>query len=458
MFPNSKHRMSFDLHLKEQKALALYCLKWCALGTWVGVLSGTASAAFLAALGWATNTRVQHPLLLWGLPLAGAATGWVYSRYGKSVEGGNNLVLDTIHDPKQAIPFRMAPLILVSTVATHLFGGSAGREGTAVQMGGTLATASVGPLRLSRLDHRVLIMAGVAGGFGSVFGTPIAGMVFGMEVLAVGRMQYDGLLPCLVASFVGDLVCRKLGIQHHLYSVSTVPDLESITLPLVVLAGVFFALASQMFIEATAYVHRTVNKWIPMPWLRTAAGGLAVALLGTILGSEYLGLSLPLIERSFDVQSQAPWVFAVKILLTAITLGCGFKGGEVTPLFCIGATLGSAFAGITHQPTSFFAGLGFVAVFAGAANTPLACAIMGIELFGAKMAVPLAITCSISYILSGHRGIYLSQRISTRKGESADGEKMQTLRQNRTGIVASENVVLEVGGFVISEDPSEEKS
>lgn len=384
--------------------------KWVVLGAWVGLLSGGASALFLHALGWATAYREAHPALLFGLPFAGALIGWVYFRFGQSVEGGNNLLLERVHEPGDRIPLRMAPLILLSTVATHLFGGSAGREGTAVQMGGTLANLAQGPLRLSDSDHRCLIQCGISGGFGSVFGTPLAGMVFGLEVLTVGRLSYAGLLPCFIASLVGDLVCRGLAVAHTAYALPT-PTPTPLLWLWVVVAGCLFGATSRAFSALTHAVQTVSKRLVPSYWLRPLLGGVAVIVLTYLVGNpSYLGLGLPLIAQSFRPEGVVLWAFALKLLFTAVTLGTGFKGGEVTPLFCIGATLGAALAQLTGQPTAVFAALGFVAVFAGAANTPLTCIVLGIELFGAPLALPLAAVCILSYLLSGQPGIYRSQR------------------------------------------------
>ena len=426
--------MSIRINHREQFALAWSLLKWSLLGAWVGAVSGCASALFLTALSWATDYRVAHPWLLWGLPVAGLVIGLVYERFGKSVAGGNNLLLERIHSPEGAVPFRMAPLILISTVATHLFGGSAGREGTAVQMGGSLADLATLPLRLSRQDRRLLLMSGISGGFGSVFGTPLAGTVFGLEVLSVGRMRYDALVPCLVASYVGDVVCRAWGVHHHLYSAGPVPTLTPWLWLLIAVAGMLFGGASLLFAELTHAIQKQMAARIRAPWLRPFCGGIALIVLTDLIGNhQYLGLGLPLIEQSFTPEGVFLGAFALKLLFTALTLGTGFKGGEVTPLFCIGATLGSAFAKVTGQPTGFFAALGFVAVFAGAANTPLACILMGLELFGAPLAVPLAAACVISYILSGHRGIYLSQQVGTPKSSSVIVPSGTLLREARDG-------------------------
>jgi H+/Cl- antiporter ClcA len=425
--------------LHETAVLAGTLARWGALGGLVGVAAGVASALFLHALTWATLYRESHPYLLFGLPLAGYAVGLLYDRLGRSVTAGNNLLLEHIQARRTTaaaiVPFRMAPLVLIGTVVTHLFGGSAGREGTAVQMGGALAEVIARAFRLGRRDRRLLLMCGISGGFGAVFGTPLAGTVFGLEVPSLGRIRYEGIVPCFVSAVVGDVVCRALGIHHTAYSVGVpLPAFTAILWLCVLLASVLFAAASAIFIELTEAIVHAARSRIARPELRPVVGGLAViALTYLVQSSDYLGLSLPLIERSFTPGGVAAWAFALKILFTAVTLGTGFKGGEVTPLFAIGATLGAAFGALTGQPVGFFAALGFVAVFAGAANTPLACTLMGIELFGGGMAVPLAAACIVAYVLTGHRGIYLSQHIGASKGHGVIIRSGTSLRDARAG-------------------------
>lgn len=408
--------MSFHWDPREQVRIGRYLFKWTVLGSVVGVLGGSASALFLGSLEWATNERLAFPWLLYLLPLGGCVIGLTYYYWGKGCEGGNNLILEEIHKPQSGVSGRLAPLILFSTVATHLFGGSAGREGTAVQMGGSLAGWFARRLGLDAIHTRILLMAGISAGFGSVFGTPLAGMIFGLEVLAVGRMRYDAMIPCLLASVVGDMTCTAWGVHHTNYPVHEVPGLGSLVLAKVLLASLAFALVSIIFGELTHWLNRRFKQLIPWAPGRPLLGGLIIIGMVWLLDTrDYLGLGVPMIVQSFSPDGVPTWAFAWKLLFTAITLGSGFKGGEVTPLFFMGATLGAVLGPLLGVPGDFMAALGFVAVFAGAANTPLACTVMGVELFGAQYGVYLALACCSAYIWSGHRGIYLSQILDTPK-------------------------------------------
>ncbi|AHI75968.1 voltage-gated chloride channel family protein [Burkholderia thailandensis] len=403
------------LHTLEPVAALAHLCRWLALSAVVGVLAGSASALFLRALDLATGTRVAHPWLLWLLPAAGFATGWVYHRVGRSVERGNNLLIDEIHDPQAIVPKRMAPLVLVATVVTHLFGGSAGREGTAVQMGGALADRVTQLVGLERDDRRIMLMGGIAAGFSSVFGTPLAGAVFGLEVLAIGRLRYDALLACVAASIVADAVCRLWGIHHTVYVVPFVPALSAAGVASAVAAGIAFGIVGRLFAAATHALGAFAKRRIAYAPLRPVAGGALVALAATLLHApQYLGLGIPTIEAAFRAPLPV-YDFAGKFAFTVVTLASGFKGGEVTPLFYIGATLGNALSHLLALPVPVLAGLGFVAVFAGAANTPIASTIMAIELFGAPIGVYAALACVVAYLFSGHAGIYRAQRIGHAK-------------------------------------------
>jgi H+/Cl- antiporter ClcA/PII-like signaling protein len=423
--------MSPSQTLRESVVLIQRALKWLFTLVPISMAIGSACAFFLWSLDFVTRTRWEHPWLLFLLPVAGVGVGLVYHKFGRSSERGNNLILEEIHEPGGGVPRRMAPLVLFGTLATHLFGGSAGREGTAVQMGGSIASGCGRWLGFERADMRVLLMAGVAAGFGAVFGTPLAGAIFAIEVLTIGSLQYEALLPCFVASVVGDWTCHAWGIQHTSYRIlfsglegaTHGLHLDPLLLGKIAVASVAFGLASLLFSELSHRCHSFFKTICPYAPLRPAIGGVLVIALVWLLGtSDYLGLGVAspdphaiTIPSLFNGDTIHAWSWWWKILFTAITLGCGFKGGEVTPLFFIGAALGNALSGLLGAPTNLLAGLGFVAVFAGASNTPLACTIMGIELFGATDAVYIAAACFIAYIFSGHSGIYLSQRIGVPK-------------------------------------------
>ncbi|HYF61802.1 MAG TPA: chloride channel protein [Herpetosiphonaceae bacterium] len=411
-------------------------LRWSGLAALVGVAAGLGSAGFLLALAWVTAQYQALPGLLFGLPAAGALIAWVYAGYGQPAAGGNNLILEHIHEPgERGVPLRMFPVVLFGTLLTHLFGGSAGREGTAVQMGGSLA-ATIGRLaRLSAAETRLLLMAGISAGFGSVFGTPIAGAVFGMEVVLLGVMRYEALIPCLIAALAGDAVVDALGVAHSHYAVAAAPLLPALAIKLV-LAGVLFGWASAAFAELAHAVTATSRRLLPRPVPRAAVGGALIVAITLGLGTRiYSGLSLPLLAQAFSPAGVPVPAFAIKLILTALTLGVGFKGGEVTPLFVIGATLGATLGRWLGAPGDFMAALGFIAVFAAAANTPMACVLMGVELFGASMLVPIAITTFVAYLASGHRGIYAAQRIHTPKftidGVDLVGSRLDAVRPPR---------------------------
>jgi H+/Cl- antiporter ClcA len=390
-------------------------LKWVLLSIGVAMLAGTASAFFLWALEWATRSREAHPGLIWGLPLAGFAVGWFYLNWGQSVDAGHNLLLDEIHDPKKTVPLRMAPLVLGGTVISHVFGASVGREGTAVQMGGALADQLTRLFKLQHNDRRLLLMAGISAGFASVFGTPLAGAVFALEVLAIGRLRYDALLPCVVAAVVADQVGLWWGVQHTVYPLSFVPAVTAWGLMAMVLAGALFGLVGHGFAHSTHALSAFMKQQVSYAPCRPLIGGLVlVALVMTLDVDRYLGLGIPVMVQAFE-QPLAPWDGLGKMVLTVLSLGTGFKGGEVTPLFYIGATLGNALAPWLHQPFALLAAVGFVAVFAGAANTPIASTLMAMELFGADIGVFAALACVSSYLFSGHTGIYRAQRIDHRK-------------------------------------------
>ncbi len=422
----------FGLRFQQIRSLA----KWIVIVVPMAMAVGSLVALFLWSLDRATELRFEFPWLIFFMPVAGFAMVWAYAKFGKSAEGGNNLIVDQIHEPGGGVPLRMAPFILVTTVLTHLVGGSAGREGTAVQLGGSLASAFGKVFKLAPSEIRILLMAGIAAGFGAVFGTPIAGAVFALEVLTIGRMQYEALLPALLAAVVADWTCHAWSIGHVQYSISYLGGigegigfhLDALLMLKVVIAGVAFGLAAHFFAELSHLASSAYKALLPYAPLRPVLASAILIGLVYVLGTrEYLGLGVwspnpddATILGFFRPDHIDYWSWAWKGLFTIVTLSAGFKGGEVTPLFFIGAALGSALAGVLGAPPDLFAALGFVAVFAGATNTPLACMIMGIELFGATHSVYIAVACFVAYLCSGHSSIYLSQRVGVPKTASAN--------------------------------------
>jgi H+/Cl- antiporter ClcA len=404
--------------LPEQFFLLAELGRWIPVSAVVGIMAGTASALLLVSLEFATKVREAHVWLIFLLAPAGWLVGEMYKRLGASVEAGNNLILEQTHDPTATIPIRMTPLILIGTFMTHLFGGSAGREGTAIQTGASLADQLARPLHMTPSDRRILLMTGISAGFGSVFGVPLAGAIFGIEVLAIGTLSYDALVPCVLASFVGDLVTHAWGVHHTIYRVTAVPTMNVRGVFYSMVAGAIFGLMGMAFAKLTHTISHFARKYIAGSSLRPLVGGaiitIAVFGIGTSRTLKYIGLGVPTIVASFDTKLPT-YDFAAKTLFTAVTLGTGFKGGEVTPLFYIGSTLGNALSRLIPLPVSLLAGMGFVAVFAGAANTPIASTLMAVELFGAEAGAYAGIACVISYLFSGHAGIYTAQRVGKSK-------------------------------------------
>ena len=393
-----------------------YLLIWFGLGALAGILTGSASALFLALLALATDFRETHLWLLALLPFAGFGIGYIYHHYGAKSVKGNNLLLEELYQNQDPIPLRMAPLVLLGTIITHLFGGSAGREGTAVQMGGSLADQLTKWFSLDAEQRRIILICGVAGGFASVFGTPLAGAIFSLEWMFSRTFRPKSIFPAFWTAFVAHWVCEwGWGIGHSHYAIQEIPPYSPMNLLWIVPAGIVFGITARLFAETGHVVGEIFKKNIAYPPLRPVIGGGMLALIVYLTGTyTYLGLGIPRMVEAFE--TPLPWYdFLAKIGLTGLTLGSGFKGGEVTPLFFTGATLGNALSAWIPLPLALLAGCGFVGVFSGATNTPLACTVMGIELFGYESGIYLGFACLVAFIFSGKCSIYAAQQIGWKK-------------------------------------------
>lgn len=401
-----------------------HILRWIALATCVGAIAGLLSAAFITSLEWSTDSRAERPWLVWLLPLAGLAVGLAYHHLGKGLERGSNLLIDQIHEHSRWIPVRMSVLIFVCSVISHLFGASVGREGAALQ----LAAGATDPISrrcgLDQHDRSIMLIAAIAGGFGSVFGVPVTGAVFALEVQRVGRVRYEAIIPAFTASLVGDATVRAVGVAHTHYPSLPVFDWSlSLALRIAVL-GTVAGLVAMAFVSLTHTVRDTLARSISWYPARPMIGGALVSALVLVFGwRDHQGLSIPLAQHAFEGSAGGEWV--VKPLLTAISVGSGFVGGEVIPLVVTGALLGGSAGSVFGGNIALFAMVGSTAVLAGAANTPLACVFLGIELFGGSGAVLFAVACALAYASSGHKGIYHAQPVSADKSGRRDAPPQQ---------------------------------
>ena len=397
----SSRPVSADAVARSAVVTVLRIVLFCAAS---GAMAGVSSFVFLVVLDRVTDTRDDHGWLLYFLPIAGFLLGAAYLRSDPRVRDGNATMLDAVRGGTNGVPLQLAPMTLVGTWATHLFGGSGGREGTAMQMSGALTDTVARALHCTYAERRMLLHAATGGAFGAVFGVPFAGMAFGVEEPGRKGLGWRAIVPAGIAAFVGNAVVLALGYEHAKYRRVEVEFSLPIVVKLIV-AAVAFGACAGLYVRL-----RSLVSWLSArmrrPALATATGGLWIVILALVFGREYLGLSVPLGRAALVGGSMAGGVFLIKLVFTAVTSGSGFRAGEVTPLFIIGATLGAAFAGPLNVDSKMLAALGFVAVFAAASKAPLACAIMGVELFGAGAAGAFLFVCVLARIVSGSRGIY----------------------------------------------------
>ena len=397
--------------LKERVAhigqYAVTLLKWMVLGGVIGLVGGIIGSLFHIGVDTATQARLAHPWVLYLMPVGGLAIVGLY-RLTKTEGKGTNDVIASVHFGEQ-VPGLLVPVIFVSTVITHLCGGSAGREGAALQIGGGIGYQAGRLLRLGEKDLPLATLCGMSGVFAALFGTPLTATVFALEVISVGVLYYAGLVPCLTAALTGYLVSVLMGVPPTRFTV-TVPGLEVRTMLLVMVLALLCAVVSILFCRGLHGVEHLLKRTLKNPYLRVAVGAAVLIGLTLLTNGDYNGAGMEVISRAIAGQAD-PWAWVWKLLFTAITIGCGFKGGEVVPSFFVGAAFGCVAAGWLGLPAGFGAAMGLVSVFCGAVNCPLASIILSVELFGSGDLLYFAMACSISYLISGYCGLYSSQTI-----------------------------------------------
>lgn len=383
-------------------------LKVISVSLCCAVVMGIISFVFLKMLGLSSVFREFFPYCIWFLPLSGMLTAFVYKRYGGESSKGNNLIIQSANEGVK-VPKRLAFLTFIFTLLTHFSGGSAGREGTAVQIGGTLTSNVADKLGFKNEDRKIIILSGLSAAFGSVFGTPLAGAFFGMEVCCIGQLSVSAVIPCFLSSYLANAVTLLLGATHEVHKISAIPSLDIKSVLVFISASILFGLIGKLFALGVKYLKLLYAKIFKNTVLSALIGSVIVVLLIVLLNlNEYEGLSTW--QQTTAFEGNANWYdMPVKFILTTFTLGAGFQGGEVTPLFDIGASFGSWYANMFGIEPSFLAAIGLICVFGSAANTPITTIMLGIELFGAE-AVPYFVFASlISFIASGKSGIYPAQ-------------------------------------------------
>lgn len=380
----------------------------------VSIIMGIISAIFLRSLEFVTTLREGFPYIIFLIPIIGVLTAYTYSKYGNGSNRGNNLIIESVHKEVK-VPFRMAFLTFIFTVLTHLSGGSAGREGTAVQIGGALTNKLANIFKMEHKEKRILIMSGISAAFGSVFGTPLAGTFFGMEVCFIGKISYEAMIYCFIGSYTANFVTEYLGINHVGHLIKSIPNISVYTLLIVIISSILFGIFGKIFAEGVQLVKGFYSKNIKNNIYRAIMSSSVVLLVIIIFKLyKFEGLSTWLIDSGFsgNITILDP---IKKLILTVLTLGAGFQGGEVTPLFDIGASLGGAIGNLTNIEPSLLAAIGMICVFGSATNTPLTTIMLGINLFGSEAVPYYIIGAFISYYVIGHNGIYGAQVIITPK-------------------------------------------
>lgn len=411
--------MTGDRVLKEKFISSLAYVKtffkWTLLSLLVGAVGGIVGSVFHKCIDFATETRGEHSWLIYLLPLGGLIITALYSLCKTKID--TNRVIESVRT-KEDIPWFMAPLIFVSTVITHLFGGSAGREGAALQLGGSIGYNLGRLFRLNEGDSHIIVMSGMSAVFAALFGTPLTAVFFALEVTSVGVMYYAGLLPCVISAMCACAISGIFGLSPVRFDLVEIPSLSPEVLVKTVILAVLCAVVCIVFCTAIKKCEHYMEKFIHNAFLRAFLGGAAIVLLTVALGTyDYNGAGMHIIERAMN--GEANWeAFLLKIIFTAITISAGFKGGEIVPAFFIGSTFGCVAGSLLGLPAGFGAAIGFVALFCGVVNCPVASVLLAFEVFGQDSVLVFALVCGVSYMMSGYCGLYKSQKIMYSKLEA----------------------------------------
>lgn len=393
-------------------------LKWLLISAGIGLIVGTISSLFGHTLVFVTELRKQYPVILWGLPLAGLLIVFLYRFFKNADDSGTNMVISSIHSSTD-IPFKMAPLIFVTTVFTHLCGGSAGREGAALQLGGSIANQLGKVLKLNANDRHIIIMCGMSAGFSALFGTPMAAAIFALEVISIGIMHYSALVPSVTAAMIAHFVADALKVAPERFPVAVVPAINPVNFFKIIAFGALVGGISIVFCIMLHTAEHVYKSFFKNPYIRIAVAGCIVVILSLILQTDlYLGSGQEIIESIFYTEKTEVYTFLLKMLFTALTLGAGFKGGEIIPSFCIGAALGCVVASLLGLPVALVTACGMVGLFCGVTNCPITSLLISFELFGFDGMPYYLTTIAVSYMLSGYYGLYRSQKIMYSKTET----------------------------------------